>query len=93
MLHEEGVQVHAVVFDGASKNVVMAEKLGCNIEKCELVGSFEVVEDTILTQNPESNVASENSRDALNLTIISEALEACKRKSNAQNVENVVSYV
>ena len=38
-------------------------------------GCVEVVEDTILTQNPESNVASENSRDALNLTIISEALE------------------
>ena len=31
MLHEVGAQVYAVVFDGASKNVVMAEKLGCNI--------------------------------------------------------------
>ena len=82
-----------MVFDGASKNVVMAEKRGCTIKKRELVGCVEVVEDTILTQNPESNVTSENSRDALNLTIISEALETCKRKSNAQNVENVLSYV
>ena len=32
MLHDVGVQVHAVVFDGASKNVVMAEQLGCNIK-------------------------------------------------------------
>ena len=53
-------------------------------------GCVEVVEDAILTQNPVGNVASENSRDALNLTIIFEALETCKKKSKAQSVEKVV---
>ena len=38
MLNEVGTQVHAVVFDGASKNVGMAEKLGCNIKNFN--GSF-----------------------------------------------------
>ena len=38
MLHEIGAKVHAVIFDGASKNVGMAEKLGCNIKNLD--GSF-----------------------------------------------------
>ena len=38
MLHEVGANVHAVIFDGASKNVGMAEKLGCNIKNLD--GSF-----------------------------------------------------
>ena len=38
MLSEVGCFVHAVVFDGAPKNIGMAEKLGCNIKKLE--GSF-----------------------------------------------------
>ena len=38
MLHEVGAQVHAVVFNGASKNVVMAEKLRFNIKNFD--GSF-----------------------------------------------------
>ena len=38
MLHEVGAQVYAVVLDGASKNVVMAEKLGCNTKHFD--GSF-----------------------------------------------------
>ena len=38
MLHEVGAHVHAVIFDGASKNVGMAEKLGCNIKNLD--GSF-----------------------------------------------------
>ena len=33
-----GAQLHAVVFDGASQNIVMAEKLGCNIKNFD--GSF-----------------------------------------------------
>ena len=32
MLLEVGAQVQAVVFDGASENVAMAGKLGCNIK-------------------------------------------------------------
>ena len=31
MLHEIGCLVHAVIFDGAAKNIGMAEKLGCDI--------------------------------------------------------------
>ncbi len=38
MLHEIGAQVFAVIFDGASKNIGMAEKLGCNIKNLD--GSF-----------------------------------------------------
>ena len=38
MLHETGCLVHAVIFDGAAKNIGMAEKLGCNIRLLE--GSF-----------------------------------------------------
>ena len=38
MLHEVGAHVHAVIFDGASKNVGMIEKLGCNIKNLD--GSF-----------------------------------------------------
>ena len=38
MLHEVGAHVHAVIFDGASKNVGTAEKLGCNIKNLD--GSF-----------------------------------------------------
>ena len=38
MIHEVAAYVHAVIFDGASKNVVMAEKLGCNIKNLD--GSF-----------------------------------------------------
>jgi len=38
MLQEVGANVHAVIFDGASRNVGMAEKLGCN--KKNLDGSF-----------------------------------------------------
>ena len=38
MLHEVGAHVDAVIFDGASKNVGMAEKLGCNIKNLD--GSF-----------------------------------------------------
>ena len=37
MLHEVGAHphAHAVIFDGASKNVGMAEKLGCNIKNLD----------------------------------------------------------
>ena len=35
MLREVGAHVHAVIFDGASKNMGMAEKLGCNIENLD----------------------------------------------------------
>ena len=38
MLHEVGGHVHAVIFDDASKNFGMAEKLGCNIKNLD--GSF-----------------------------------------------------
>ena len=38
MLHEVGAKVHAVIFDGASKNVGMAEKLECSIKNLD--GSF-----------------------------------------------------
>ena len=38
VLREVGAHVHAVIFDGASKNMGMAEKLGCNIENLD--GSF-----------------------------------------------------
>ena len=38
ILHEIGCLVHAVIFDGAAKNIGMAEKLGCDIRHCE--GSF-----------------------------------------------------
>ncbi len=38
MLHKISAQVHVVVFDGASKNFGMAEKLGCNIKNLD--GSF-----------------------------------------------------
>ena len=38
MLHEIGCLVHAVIFDGAAKNIGMAEKLGCDIRHFE--GSF-----------------------------------------------------
>ena len=32
VLTERGAKVHAVIFDGALKNVSMAEKLGCDIK-------------------------------------------------------------
>ena len=35
LLIEKGAEVSAVIFDGASKNISMAEKLGCNIKKLE----------------------------------------------------------
>ena len=38
MLHGVGAHVHSVIFDGASKTVGMAEKLGCNIQNLD--GSF-----------------------------------------------------
>ena len=38
MLHETGCLVHAVIFDGAAKDIVMVVKLGCNIRHLE--GSF-----------------------------------------------------
>ena len=37
-MHEIGCLVHAVIFDGAAKNIGMAEKLGCDIRHFE--GSF-----------------------------------------------------
>ncbi len=38
-LTEKGANVHALVFDGAPKNLGMAEKLGCDIKKLD--GSFD----------------------------------------------------
>ena len=38
-LTEKGAEVHALVFDGASENLAMATKLGCNVK--ELDGSFD----------------------------------------------------
>ena len=35
LLTEKGAEVSAVIFDGASKNISMAEKLGCNIKRLE----------------------------------------------------------
>ena len=35
ILTEVGANVHAIVFDGAPKNISMAEKLGCNVKKLE----------------------------------------------------------
>ena len=35
LLTEKRAEVSAVIFDGASKNISMAEKLGCNIKKLE----------------------------------------------------------
>ena len=35
LLTGKGAEVSAVIFDGASKNISMAEKLGCNIKKLE----------------------------------------------------------
>ena len=35
MLTEKGAEVSAVIFDGASKNISMAEQLGCNIKRLE----------------------------------------------------------
>ena len=35
ILTEIGANVHAVVFDGAPKNIAMAEKLGCKVNKLE----------------------------------------------------------
>ena len=35
ILTEVGANVHAIVFDGAPKNISMAEKLGCNVNKLE----------------------------------------------------------
>ena len=39
LLTEKGAEVHAVIFDGAPKNISMAKKLGCNIEKLD--GTFD----------------------------------------------------
>ena len=44
-------------------------------------GRVDVVEGTISTQNHENDVTSEDSRDTLDLTIISEALETCKERA------------
>ena len=38
MLCEVGAEVHAIVFDGAPKNITVADKLGCNIKRLD--GSF-----------------------------------------------------
>lgn len=38
ILHEVGAEVHCIVFDGAPKNISMADKLGCNMQN--LVGEF-----------------------------------------------------
>ena len=38
MVTQKGAEVHAVIFDGAPKNITMAEKLGANIKKLD--GSF-----------------------------------------------------
>ena len=38
-LTEKGAEVHALVFDGASENLAMATKLGCNVK--ELDGPFD----------------------------------------------------
>ena len=38
-LTEKGANVHVLVFDGAPKNLGMAEKLGCDIKKLD--GSFD----------------------------------------------------
>ena len=35
LLTEKWAEVSAVIFDGASKNISMAEKLGCNNKKLE----------------------------------------------------------
>ena len=39
LLTEKGAEVHAVIFDGAPKNISMENKLGCNIEKLD--GTFD----------------------------------------------------
>eukprot|EP00794_Sanderia_malayensis_P011743 gene11743-12964_t len=35
LLTEKGAKIHAVIFDGASKNITMAAKLGCDVSKLE----------------------------------------------------------